>query len=250
MRIPLIRLFSVILVLVLWEVAGRYLLDPFFLPPPSDVGARFVGLLETGELTGHITASLSRVLIGYAAGGILGVVLGCLIGAVPIMRDFLSLPIRFFRSVNPLSLVPLMLLWFGTGELSKIMLIAYLVTIVVLYNTTLGIATIPRNRIRAARCMGLQGPAMFGRVIIPAAFPSIAVGLRLGLGFAILVVIGAEMLGASEGIGYLILLGRQYLAIDDIFVGLLSLGAMGVILNQIFLLMMNALFRRYTRQVA
>lgn len=247
MTVAAIRALSLLLLLALWEVAGRFWLDPLFLPPPSAVAGRFWDLSGTGELWTHIGASLGRVIIGYAVGSAIGIVLGCFIGAVPVMRDFFSLPIRFFRSVNPLALVPLLILWFGVGELSKVLLIAYLVSIVVLYNTALGIETIPPERIRAGRCFGLKGIALFARVIVPAASPSILTGLRLGVGFSVLVVIGAEMVGASEGVGYFILLGRQYVAIDDIFVGLLSLGVMGVLLNQIFLLIRNHLLRRYVR---
>ena len=247
MRVARLRALSLLLLLALWELAGRYWVDPLFLPPPSAIGARFWDLSGSGELWAHIGASLSRVIIGYATGSAIGIVLGCLIGAVPVMRDFFSLPVRFFRSVNPLALVPLLILWFGVGELSKVILIAYLVAIVVLYNTALGIETIPPERTRAGQCFGLKGIALFARVIVPAAAPSILTGLRLGVGFSVLVVIGAEMMGASEGVGYLILLGRQYMAIDDIFVGLLSLGVMGVVLNQIFLLVRNRLLRRYVR---
>ncbi len=247
MRTAAIRATSLLLLLALWETAGRFWLDPLLLPPPSDVATRFRELSGTGELWTHVAASLGRVIVGYAVGSAIGIVLGCVIGAVPVMRDFFSLPIRFFRSVNPLALVPLMILWFGVGELSKVILIAYLVAIVVLYNTALGIETIPADRVRAGRCFGLKGIGLFVRVIVPAAAPGILTGLRLGVGFAVLVVIGAEMIGASEGVGYFILLGRQYVAIDDIFVGLLSLGAMGVLLNQVFLLVRDRLLRRYVR---
>ena len=249
MRAAAVRTLSLLLLLALWESAGRLWLDPLQLPPPSGVVARAWDLSATGELWTHIAASLGRVIIGYTAGSAIGIVLGCFVGAVPVVRDFFSLPIRFFRSVNPLALVPLVILWFGVGELSKVILIAYLVTIVVLYNTALGIETIPADRIRAGRCFGLTGIALFVRVIVPAAAPGILTGLRLGVGFAVLVVIGAEMVGASEGIGYFILLGRQYVAIDDIFVGLLSLGVMGVLLNQVFLLIRNRLLRRYVRTI-
>ncbi len=247
MRTAAIRGVSIVLLLSLWEVAGRYWADPLFLPPPSQIGDRFWYLARTGELWIHIGASLSRVVVGYACGSAIGIALGCLIGAIPAMRDFLSLPIRFFRSVNPLALVPLMMLWFGVGEMSKIILIAYLVGIVVLFNTANGVATIPRSLVRAAQCLGLGGVGLFCRVIVPGAAPGILNGLRLGLGFAVLVVIGAEMIGASEGVGYFILLGRQYVAIDDIFVGLLTLGIMGIILNQLFLLIVGRGLGRYVR---
>ena len=95
--------------------------------------------------------------------------------------------------------------------------------------------------------MFLKKAKLFFSIIIPAAAPDILNGLRLGLGFAILVVIGAEMVGASEGIGYFIILGRQYVAIDDIFVGLVILGLMGIFLNQIFLFILRNFLKRYVR---
>ena len=242
-----IRVLSISTLLALWELTGRFFVDPFFLPPPSQIAERLTYLSQTGELWVHIIASLKRVLFGFVIGSTTGVVLGCCIGGNPIIREFVELPINFFRSVNPLALVPLIMLWFGVDELSKIILISYLVTIVVLYNTANGVVNVPENLIRAARCMGLKQAKIFYFVIIPAAAPGILNGLRLGLGFAILVVIGAEMIGASEGIGYFIMLGRQYIAIDDIFVGLVTLGLLGIFLNQLFLFILRIFLQRYVR---
>ena len=247
MKSLFIRSLSISTLLGFWELTGQFFIDPFFLPPPSQIFDRLTYLSETGELWVHINSSLKRIFFGFVLGSSAGIFFGCCIGGIPIVSEFLELPINFFRSINPLALVPLIMLWFGVEEISKIILISYLVTIVVLYNTANGVVNVPENLIRAARCIGLKKAKIFFSIIIPAAAPDILNGLRLGLGFAILVVIGAEMVGASEGIGYFIMLGRQYVAIDDIFVGLVILGLMGIFLNQIFLFILRNFLKRYVR---
>jgi ABC-type nitrate/sulfonate/bicarbonate transport system permease component len=228
------RFILIVAFLLLWQIFSVYFPVSKLIPPPMTVGIRFYEMVVSLELFTHILVSLRRIIIGYLIGASMGVVAGCVIGRIKIIRDLLELPLSLLRSINPLSLIPLAILWFGIGETSKHFLIIYMSFIVVTFNSMGGVVAVPEIQVRIAKCLGATETRILMSVILPSAFPYIFTGLRLALGFSVMTVVGAEMIGANSGLGFLIMHSRFFLLVDKIFVGLVTLGLLGIAIDQVF----------------
>jgi ABC-type nitrate/sulfonate/bicarbonate transport system permease component len=201
-------------------------------------------MLVNGELFRHVGVSLLRVIIGYFIGCFIGIVLGALIGRIRLVRELADPLLELIRPISPVAIVPLAMLWFGIGEISKYFVILYATTIVMVLNTAAGVARAPLTRIRAARCLGANEFQVFTKVTFPSAIPFILTGMRVALGFSFMGIVAAELIGAREGIGFLIMNSRQLMNTEQLFVGLMSLGVVGAILDRVF----RSLLDRYTRR--
>ena len=137
------------------------------------------------------------------------------------------------------------MLWFGIGEMSKYFVILYATTIVMVLNTAAGVARAPLTRIRAARCLGANEYQVFIKVTFPSAIPFILTGMRVALGFSFMGIVAAELIGAREGIGFLIMNSRQLMNTEQLFVGLMSLGVVGAVLDRVFRYLLDRYTRRY-----
>jgi sulfonate transport system permease protein len=196
--------------LLLWEILARAgVLPPNGMPAPSVIAATIADLARSGELPQHVGITLWRIALGFSAGAVAGTVLGGLTGSVPLLRKLLDPFLQSLRNIPSMAWVPLFLLWLGIQETSKIGLIALGAFFPVYLNLLSGILNVDRKLVEVGRIYRLSGFQLIRRVILPAAFPPYVVGLRSGLGLAWMFVVAAEIMGASKGLGFLMVDGQQ-----------------------------------------
>lgn len=224
----------VALLLAAWEGASALgWLRPFQFPPPSRIaGAAWEmavsGFPEGQRIWTHAAVTLARIFQGFALAMVLAIPLGLVIGRSPVL-DAMTLPIvTFARSVATLSLLPLAIVWFGIGELSKVVLIAYACFWVMLTNTVAAVKYVDPVLIRAARTMDVSGARLFLQVVLPAATPRLIAGARVALGVGFMVIVGAEMVGTIQGLGALIMEARTFYRTDLSIVGMAALALLGL----------------------
>ncbi|MGH2394856.1 MAG: ABC transporter permease [Candidatus Limnocylindria bacterium] len=196
--------------LVLWEIACRAgLFPPNQLPAPTAVLQEMAALAATGELFDHIGITLYRVFAGFLLGVAVATVLGSLTGYSRACRELLDPLVQALRNVPSLAWVPLFILWLGIFEASKVTLIAVGVFFPVYLNLMSGIQDVDRKLVEVGRMYRMNGLKLVRRVLLPATLPAYVVGLRSGLGLGWMFVVAAEFLGASQGLGYLLVDGQQ-----------------------------------------
>ena len=226
----LISFLSPLLLLLFWEgLVQLNLLDYRFFPPPSTVLVIFGRMIGNGELWGHLRISLWRVLAGFAVGALPAIVLGLLMGWFRGIYAFFDPLIAAIYPVPKIALLPLFLIWFGLGETTKIVTVAVAVFFVVLITTVNGVRLVEPVLIEAAQSYGARGWRLFSKVILPATLPAIFTGLRLVLGVALLVIVGAEFVASNKGIGYLIWISWSTLAVNKMYVGLVTIAIIGLL---------------------
>lgn len=224
----IIGLASVIGVLLFWELAADVLVRSFLLPSPSDTVEAFARQLEEGELLGHVAASMTRLAGGWVIGSVAGVPIGLLMASSRSVRAGVEPLVHFLRFIPVIAWITPFTVWWGIGELTKILLIVYVATFLVMLNTMAGVSAIPQNRVRAARSFGASPLQLFIFVRLPSVVPFAITGMRLAMGSGFMVLVSAEMVASQQGLGFLIINSRTYLATDLIFVGMLTLGALGL----------------------
>jgi ABC-type nitrate/sulfonate/bicarbonate transport system permease component len=225
-------LWSIVFCIVLWEIVARVIGTPLLFPEPMAVLRGMIKLSENGELWLHTWASLERVGIGLLVGVPLGTVMGCAMGASREINAALDPYVRMANSTPAIALIPFALIWFGLSESARYALVVYIVILTVALNARQGVAQVPRLRLKAAHSLGVGGVNAFFRVVIPSSMPSILAGIRTATGLAVIVVVAAEMLGATTGLGFLIILGRQNYDPTLIFIGIFGLGIMSIVLDR------------------
>ena len=235
----LTSLASVAVGLVVWQAASLWLDVGVLFPSFTRTAARLVVLLRGadpvyGSLPGHVLASAGRVAAGFAIGSVVGAGVGLVAGAFTPVRRLLEPHVNFFRFVTPVAWISPAIVWFGIGEVSKIVLIAYTTVFVVLVNTMVGVTHVATNRLRMARSFGAGAAQAFLLVVIPSTVPFVVTGMRIALGNSIATIVAAEMVAAREGVGYLIFFSRSYQGTDVMFAALLTLGAMGFLADRLF----------------
>ncbi|CAM4338821.1 ABC transporter permease [Paenibacillus macerans] len=226
-------LFLWLFILAAWQ-GGAWLYGPEVVPGPADTAAGALELLRDGSLPKYIGISFYRVFSGWMLGSLISIPLGILIGKVDFIRRFTEPLLNFIRFIPPIAFITLFLVWFGIGEQSKIALILYATLFIVIMNTLTGVLAVEEDKIRAARSMGASEWQIVRHVIVPATAPYIFTGVRLAMGTSYMAIVGAEMIAANEGVGYLIWNSRLFFRTDWIFVGLLSLGLMGFATDRLF----------------
>ena len=232
--------------LLMWEAVARIIAIPAFFPDPGQVGSKALEMIRDGTLLENVQASLYRIYIGFMIGSAIAIPLGIFMANVPAIGHFCEPYIEFFRYIPALSLVTVSLIWFGLGEASKIFLIVYATTFIVVVNTVSGVQAIPDIKYRAAQSLGVHGIRLFIYVSLPAIVPYILTGMRIAMGNAFAVIVAAEMIGAQTGLGYLIVYSRLVMRTDIIFVAIITLGLVGLASDQLFKLGIAWFGRRYT----
>lgn len=193
-----------------WElVVWRGWSNGRLVPPPSKVFATIVELAHSGELSRHVVATLTRVAAGFGFGVAAGTALGAISGYWELARRLLDPTVQALRAIPSLAWVPLFILWLGIFETSKVALIAAGVFFPVYLGVMGAILSVDRRIVEVGRIFRLSGPAMIRRILLPAVLPAYVVALRVGLGLGWMFVVAAELMGASEGLGYLLLDGQQ-----------------------------------------
>jgi sulfonate transport system permease protein len=214
--------------IVTWEVASRAgWLSSRILPEPWAVAKAFWTLAASGELWLHLRTSLWRAVCGFAIGAGAGLLLGLLTGSVRRAETLLDTTLQMIRNIPALALIPLVILWFGIDEAAKLFLLAVGVFFPVYLNTFHGIRSADQSLLEMARSYGLSGWPLYRDVILPAALPSILVGMRFSLGLVWVLLIVAETISAQAGIGYMTMNAREFLQTDVVLVGILLYALLG-----------------------
>ncbi len=219
--------------------------DPLLLPSPGKVAGAAGELWGDDRLQDDIWISLQRVFRGWVIGSVIAIPVGLLAGISKYARAAVDPFIHFFRFVPAIALTSLFILWFGIGEASKVNLIVYAVTFVVLVSTAAGASSVNPDKILGARTLGANRLDIFFRVILPGTFSSIFTGMRLALANAFLVIVAAEAIAAQEGIGFLIWNARTFFRTDFVFVGIFCFGVLGFVSDRLWKLLGRTLLARY-----
>lgn len=232
-----------IVVVVWWGITSLQLVSTLLLPTPWQVLKAFAALTVRGILPEYILISLLRILAGFLMAAIVGIGLGVLMGRTQALFWLISPLVEVSRPIPPIALLPLVIIWFGIGESARISVIFYGALFPILLNSIQAVQNVDANLIRAAKSLGASDRQVFAFVILPAAFPTIVTGLRLGAGIAFLVLVAAELLAASSGIGYMIMDARDHLFTDRVMVGIIVLGLLGSFLNKLLLYLEGRMIR-------
>lgn len=231
-----------LLCLILWQLWALTLPENTRAPSPARAFATFMALTAKGDLPMSMLQSLSRVLAGFAIGGGLGVLLGTLMGANRAIRANIEPIVEGFRPIAPMAILPIAILWFGTGTPAAVAIVSYAAFFPVLLNTIHGVMRVDRKLVQAARTMGLARANILRRVVFPAALPGILLGLRLGMGTAWTAIIAAELAvgaksggGTSGGIGQMMFVFYAYsVDLNGIVVCMIVVGVVALLLDRIF----------------
>lgn len=211
----------ILLFLALWELLPRGgLVDPLFVPPFSGVVATIGELCQTGELVRHARISLLRAFSGLFAAVVIGLPLGLLLGGwFPRIQQACEPLMELFAQANPVILAHIVIFFLGIGELAKTFIIAWLCVWPIAFSTMGGIRTADASLIKTARSLGLGRGRLFLSVILPSAAPSIFTGLRLSAGYAFIMLVAAEMMGGSSGLGWFVAQSQESYHVVRIFAG-------------------------------
>ncbi|WP_058047955.1 aliphatic sulfonate ABC transporter permease SsuC [Janthinobacterium sp. Ant5-2-1] len=214
--------------LLAWQLAAQWgWLSSRILPEPWAVAKAFWHLAVSGELWLHLKTSLWRATVGFVVGAGLGLLLGLLTGSFRHAETLLDTTLQMVRNIPALALIPLVILWFGIDETAKLFLLAVGVFFPVYLNTFHGIRSADQGLIEMAKSYGLSGWPLYRDVILPAAMPSILVGVRFSLGLVWVLLIVAETISAQAGIGYMTMNAREFLQTDVVLVGILLYALLG-----------------------
>lgn len=230
----LLNVIALVFGLGVWSLLARLGVES--LPGPSTVAEEAGTLIADGTLLEDALASLRRVLTGFALGTVLAIPVGFLMGWYPTARGLIEPYIQFFRTIPPLALIPLAIVLMGIGEVPKIFVIflaAFLACVVAAFQ---GVVDVDRTLINAARVLGASDRTIFLKVVVPASTPFILVGMRIGLGSAWATLVASELIAAQEGLGYLMQRAGLYYELPKIFVGLITIGVLGLVMDRLLLL--------------
>ena len=231
-RQPGAPLLAFIIVILLWEYAVRFgWLNPLFLPAPSAIVDALWALTRSGQIWLHIAPSLERILFGWAIGTVFGIAAGVAMGIWSLSR---SVGLAFVSALFPIpkvALLPLLILWLGIGESSKIATIAlgvFFPTVIAVYS---GIDGVPRNLIAMAQSFGVPWRAILWKVVLPGALPNIISGFRITSSTALILLVSAEMIGAQYGIGAFVLQAGNMMLTDQLLAGVTLLSILGLLIS-------------------
>ncbi|ATM76503.1 MULTISPECIES: taurine ABC transporter permease TauC [Serratia] len=214
-----------VLLAVWWAVTALQLVSPLFLPAPQQVLHQLVviaspqGFMDA-TLWQHLAASLGRILVALLAAVVIGVPVGIAMGLSETVRGLLDPLIEIYRPVPPLAYLPLMVIWFGIGETSKILLIYLAIFAPVTLSTVAGVRSVAQVRIRAAQALGANRWQLLRFVVLPCALPEILTGIRIGLGVGWSTLVAAELIAATRGLGFMVQSAGEFLATDVVIAGI------------------------------
>ncbi|MEU2198704.1 ABC transporter permease [Isoptericola sp. NPDC019482] len=245
LALNLLRASAALLVfLAVWEAAPRLgLADPVFLPPFSTVLATFVDLVADGTIGLQIGTSLARAGAGFAIAVVVAIPLGFVIGWYARAAQYLSPFFELFRNTAALALLPVFILVLGIGETSKVAIVVYACFFPILLSTITGVRTVDPLLVRSARSLGLGSAALFAKVVLPSAVPTVFTGIRMAATSSILVLIAAEMVGAKAGLGFYITYTQFNFQIPEMYAGIVTIALVGVAVNAGLVLLERRLMR-------
>jgi NitT/TauT family transport system permease protein len=232
---PYLSWIAFAILLGIWETVGRLsLVSPLFLPPPSDILIEGWGLFCSGQLVRHVGVSLLRIGSGFLLAALLGIFTGILLGSSRLAETVGNPILAAAFPIPKIAILPLLILWLGIGETSKIAVIGLGVFFPLAINVYTGVKNVDPLLIRVALSLGSGRLSIIRKVVWPAILPLVFAGLRLGLGISLLLVVAAEMIAADAGIGFLILTAADLMQTKRLMVGLITLSLLGLSFNWLF----------------
>jgi ABC-type nitrate/sulfonate/bicarbonate transport system permease component len=243
----LLNVAGVAIFLILWEIVPQLLpgMNIQMFPPPSVVIETAWPMIISGELLENIVVSVGRALAGFVIASFSAIMIGVAMARLRIMCQLSEPILHGFRSIPVIALVPLAVLWFGIGETSKIALIVCGAFFPVWINTFIGVRDVHPIYLRSAACLGAPRLQRLLLVILPAALPMILAGLRQAIAVSLIVLVAAELSGATRGVAHMMSLGYQLFKVDVMFIGLFVLGALGFVTDRLFVWTTIRLFPWY-----
>ena len=221
--------------LALWEAVGSSgLYPPHLFPPPSRVFPALAEMARSGQLLGDFKASAFRWGLGFALGTALGLADGLLSGRVRTLRETASQLLHFMRSTPTIVLIPVAILWFGIGELEKVLLVAWGVFFPVWLNAQSGVEGAEEEYVWIAQSLGIRGWRLYTEVFFPRALPFVLAGMRIGISTGTFALAAAEMAGAFEGLVFRVLYSHQMFQTEKMMAGILVVGCLGFTLDRFF----------------
>lgn len=233
--------------LIVWYVASTYIKVSVLFPSPIDTANAFAHQVRSGEFLPDWLRTVVRLIVGFSLGSALGAAGGIAMGSSWIIRRALEPYVHFFRFITPIAWVAPAAVWFGVGQSSLLFLVVYATAFVVLLNTMAGALSVRRDRIWMARSFGAGWWQVFAGVTVPSTVRYALIGMRVGMANAFGVLIAAEMLVGSNGIGYLIFNSRTQFRADVMFAGIVAVGLTGFAADQLFVWLQQRLLGRYAR---
>ena len=235
-RSALISVVTVLALLALWWLVTRFgLVKPLFLPSPAAVAAQFVAVASDGfggsKLLEHALWSLYRVFAAFLLACLTAIPVGIAMGVSRVLRGVFDPPIEFYRPIPPLAYLPLIIIWFGIGDLGKVILIYLAVFAPLALNARAGVRSVSLEQIHAAYSLGASRLQVIRHVILPAALPEILTGMRIGIGFGWTTLVAAEMVAATAGLGFMVLNAAEFLRSDVVIMGIVVIGALAYLFD-------------------
>ena len=229
-------IYAAVAIVIIWQLAVIFTgADPALLPPPLITAETLVEMVLSGEIFMHAGISLGRVLSSWLLSATIAIPLGLAMGRFRPFEKVLDPVVELFRPISPLAWIPMAIIWFGIGESGKIFIIFIATFFPTLLATVTGVKGVDPVLIRAGQVLGCQNETtLFRKIILPAAMPSIVVGLRISFGTGWAAIIAAELVAAQSGLGYLIADGMEILRSDLVFVGMAVIGILGVLFDSFF----------------
>nr|WP_260287313.1 ABC transporter permease [Peribacillus sp. BBB004] len=236
--------FLPVVVLIAWQSLGSVgVLPAQLFSSPLLIVTTFIDLVRSGEMGMHLQISLTRALLGFALGGFLGLLLGVIVGMQKKSEEYLNPSIQMLRTVPLLAITPLFIMWFGFGELSKVLLIALGAFFPLYLQTFLGLRNVDKKLYDVARILEFSRLEQITKLMIPAALPNILLGIRLALSAAWMCLVVAELLGADRGVGFMIQDARSFMQTDVVFVGIIIFALAGKISDSFVRFLENHLLK-------
>lgn len=233
-----------VVLICVWQAASSTgILNPITLPSPATILNTFITLIKKGTLQKNLLISSQRVLTGYVISAISAIILGILIGLSSHFKRMTDLIIQILKPIPPISWIPLVILWFGIGEESKVFLIFIGGFFTILVNVVDGIRRIDVKLVELSNAMVIPRLKYIFQVVIPYAAPNIFTGLRVGLGQSWMCVVAAELVASSTGLGYMIMYARQFGQTDVVIVGMLMIGIIGKIMDSVLMFVEKKVIR-------
>jgi ABC-type nitrate/sulfonate/bicarbonate transport system permease component len=249
-RSLLLTVASLLIAFTTWQCLSTFVFNPFLIPPPLEVIRTAIPMILSGEILADVSISMVRILVGFVTGSVVAIVMGVLLGRIKLLHDLLDPIIELLRYLSPTAMIPIAVIWFGIGEMSKYFLIFWGTFFIVLINTIAGVWRAPIARQRAAECLGANQLQIFVLVVIPSAAPYIVTGMRVAMASSFMSIIPAEILAADSGIGYLLQKSSMLLQTPRIFVALLTICILGFVVDRIFRFLVDRTLARFMSFVA
>ncbi|KMT21157.1 ABC transporter permease [Clostridium cylindrosporum] len=225
-----------ILLVAIWQIlSSKGIINQSIMPAPSIILRNFIEMIKTGELEGHLAISAVRVIKGFTVGASLGIIFGILIGLFKKIDTATTFLIGILRPIPNIAWIPMLILWMGIDEGSKVSVIAIGSFWPILINTIHGIKSTDKKLLEVAYILEKSNIEVLTKIVFPAALPAIFTGVRLGVSTSWMCVVGAEMIAASKGIGYLIMFARELSQPDIMLVGVFSIGFIGLLIDVVLI---------------